>query len=885
MTLFTSLRYRLATLFSPLDRNAELEEELRSHIQLRADDLERSGLGRAEAERRARIDFGGYERYRQESHEAALGRFTESLAQDLRFAVRVLRKSLGFTSVAVLTLALGIGANSVAFSLMNALVLRPLDLPHAQALYSIERGKQNEPAQSYPDYRDLRDRTRSFEGIVAYSITRAGLSDNGDATTAWLYQVSGNYFDVLDIRPYLGRFFHASDEHGDNSANYLVLSYPYWQNHFQGDRSVVGRIVLLNKHPFTILGVAPSKFHGTEMYFTPNFWVPLVSGSQAGGWGDLNLRASRDVWLLGRLKPGVTVAQATTDLNAVGEYLAATYPAQDQHIRFSLTRPGLMGDTLGRPVHAFVGGIMSLALLILLAACANLGSLFAARAADRSREVALRLSLGSSRRRILRQLMTEAMLISLTGGSLGLLGGLLALHSLDTWQPVPSFPVHLPVSPDARTYAAALVLALASGFLFGLVPVRQVLRTNPWQVVKSGSLTARDHGLGFRDVLLVIQVAVCAVLITACLVAVRGLQQSLRCNYGFTPDHALLVQTDLSMAGYDGGRATAMQRRILDTVEALPGISAVGLTDRMPLDGENMVNNHLMFKETTAELTAPNAAANAAVQNVSTNYFQAAGTALLTGRVFSRQDDASAPRVAIVNRTFAIKLFGSVENATGGYFKTADGSRVQVVGVAEDGKYRTIAEQPQSAIFEPLLQNPTNATWVIVRSIRKPQELAAAVDQRLRRLDTALPFTVRTWQKELDGALFASRVVSVSLGMLGTFGAMLAFTGIFGMASYAVSRRLKELGIRIALGAQPRNVLQAVLGRAFRLLALGSVVGLALGAVGSNLLAFIAYQGTARDPLVLCGAVAAMMFLGLLATWIPALRAVSVHPVTLLREE
>jgi ABC-type antimicrobial peptide transport system permease subunit len=304
----------------------------------------------------------------------------------------------------------------------------------------------------------------------------------------------------------------------------------------------------------------------------------------------------------------------------------------------------------------------------------------------------------------------------------------------------------------------------------------------------------------------------------------------------------------------------------------------------MPLDGENLVNNHFIFKETTAELTAPNAAANAAVQNVSTNYLQAAGTALLTGRVFTRQDDTSAPRVAIVNRTFAIRVFGSVENAIGQYFKMADGSRVQVVGVVEDGKYRTISEQAQSAIFQPLLQNPTNATWVIVRSIREPQELAAAVDQQLRRLDTALPFTVRTWQKELDGALFASRVVSVSLGMLGTFGAMLAFTGIFGMASYAVSRRLKELGIRIALGAQRRNVLQAALGRAFRLLALGSVVGLALGAVGSNLLAFIAYQGTARDPLVLCGAVAAMMFLGLLATWIPALRAVSVHPVTLLRE-
>jgi MacB-like periplasmic core domain len=256
---------------------------MRSHIQHRADDLQRSGVPRAAAERRARIEFGSYQRFREECHQAAGSELVASFAQDLCFALRVLRKSPGFTAIAVISLALGIGANSVAFSLMNALIMRPIDVPHAQYLYTIERGKQNNPAQSYPDYRDLTDRTRSFDGIVAYSITRAGLSTDGNATTAWLYQVSGNYFDVLDIRPHLGGFFHSSDEHGDNSAPYLVLSYPYWQNHFQGNPSIVGRTVLVNKHPFTILGVAPRSFHGTEMYFTPDFWVPLVSGGQAGG--------------------------------------------------------------------------------------------------------------------------------------------------------------------------------------------------------------------------------------------------------------------------------------------------------------------------------------------------------------------------------------------------------------------------------------------------------------------------------------------------------------------------------------------------------------------------------------------------------------------------
>jgi hypothetical protein len=306
MRLSILLRSLASTLFHPSQRDAEMEEELRSHIQHRADDLQRSGLSRTEAERRARIEFGGYERFKEECNEALGGHFLESFWQDARFGVRVLCKSPGFTMTAVLTLALGIGANAVAFSLMNALILRPLNVPHAQNLYTIERGKEKDPSQSYPDYRDLRDRNRSFDGIVAYAITMAGLDTGGKAARAWLYQASGNYFDVLAVRPYLGRFFHSSDERGPNSAPYLVLSYPYWRNHFRGDPRVVGQTVQVNKHPFTILGVAPPDFQGTEMYFTPDFWTPLVSEEQSGGWSDLNTRGSRGLWLVGRLKMGMT---------------------------------------------------------------------------------------------------------------------------------------------------------------------------------------------------------------------------------------------------------------------------------------------------------------------------------------------------------------------------------------------------------------------------------------------------------------------------------------------------------------------------------------------------------------------------------------------------
>jgi predicted permease len=866
-----------------LDR--EIREELRCHIQHRADDLERRGLSRTEAERRARIEFGGYEKFKEDCQEEQSGHFFETAWQDARFAVRLLSKSPGFTGIAVITLAAGIGANAVAFGLMNALILRPLHVPHAQNLYTIERAKADDISQSYPDYVDLRDRNRTLDGIVAYSITRAGLDTNGKASSAWLYQASGNYFDVLGIQPYVGRFFHSSDEHGANSAAYLVLSYPYWQNHFGGDPNVVGRMVQVNKHPFTIIGVAPEDFRGTEMYFTPNFWVPLASEEQSGGWFELNKRGSRGLWLAGRLKTGVTPAQATADLNSVGAYLEKSYPQEDQQMSFALTRPGLIGDTLGRPVRAFVTGLMLLATLILLAACANLGSLFAARAADRSKEVALRLALGSSRNRILRQLMTEAMMISLIGGSVGLISGIALLRWLNTWQPVPSFPVHLPVAPDATTYAVAVLLALGSGLLFGMVPVRQVLRVSPYQVVKSGTIELGGRRFSTRDMLLVVQVAVCAMLVTASMVALRGLVRSLHTHYGFVPQQALLVETDLNMAGYEGDRVAAMQRRMVDTVEMIPGVTAAGLTDRIPLDSENMTNSTLVFKDSTTDLRRSNAAADTVALNISPGYFRAAGTALLAGRAFTAHDDTNAPRVAVVNGIFALKVFGSMASAMGHYFKIADGTRVQVVGIVEDGKYKAVAEGPQPAVFWPILQSPSSATWLVIRSGRDPHEMAVALDSGLRGLDEGMPFSIRTWTKELDSALFASRVTTVSLGILGGLGAMLAMTGIFGLASYSVTKRMREFGIRIALGAQRREVLHAALGKALRLLAFGSGVGLFLGILASKGLAFIAYQGASGDPLVLAGVVGVMILLGLLATFVPAFRALGADPLLLLREE
>ena len=882
MRLARYLHSFVSGLFHGSEVDREMEEELRSHIQHRADDLERTGLPRTEAERCARIEVGGSEKWREETHEALGGNFVETLLQDVRFSLRVLRKSPGFTVAAVLTLALAIGANAVVFSIMNSLVLRPLNVPHPESLYAFFH--DGDASLSYPDYLDLRDRNRSFDDLAAFNVSTAGLDTGGNPLRTWVYESSGNYFDALHQRPYLGHFFHASDERGPNSAPYIVLTYAYWHAHFQDDRGVVGRVVQLNKHPFTILGVAAPEFHGTLLFFNPDFFVPLVNQEQVEGANNLNNRGKTSIFMpIGHLKPGVTVAQAVADLNAIAADLQKTYPKDDAKRMFTLGPPNLYGDYIGTPARAFLAALMLLAGLILLAACANLGSLFAARAADRSREVALRLALGSSRPRILRGLFTEAVLISLVGGTVGLIGSVVLLRGLSQWQPIPRWPIHLSVVPDAHVYLVALLLTLASGFFFGAVPVRQILRTNPYEVVKAGLSGRVGHRLTARDILLVVQIAICAVLVTSSMVAIRGLVRSLHNNFGFELQNRMLIDTDLGMLGYSADQVPPMQKRMIDALETIPGVESVGLADTVPL-GDGAADSNV-FIDSTSDLRPSNAAADPLVYKISPEYFHAAGTALLSGRIFTWRDDKTSPLIAVVNREFARRIFGSVTKAMYSYFKMPDGARVQVVGIAEDGKYASLTERSKPAMFLPILQWPSSQTYLIVESNRDPQQAEAAIRATLRKLEPGLPVQIQTRYRGLDAMLFGPRMATIALGVLGVIGAMLAITGIFGMAAYSVSKRLRELGIRIALGAQRKEVLRAALGRAIQLLALGSTAGLLLGILASRVLASIVDRATPRDPLVLAGVVLVMVLLGLLATWIPAQRALSVNPLILLREE
>jgi predicted permease len=887
MRLFDSLRSFASNLFYRSKTDREIDEELRSHIQHRADDLERGGLPRAEAERRAHIEFGGYQRLKEETREALGGQFGEGLLQDIRFALRRMAKKPGFAVVAILTLAFAIGANAVVFAVLNAFILRPLNVPQSESLYGLWRLSSNDMAESYPDYLDLRDRNHSFQSLAAYNVMQAALDTGNDPSRAWVDEATGNYFDALGLKPYLGRFFHGSDEHGPNSAPFIVLTYDFWHSYFQGDPSVIGRVVRLNKFPFTIIGVGPPEFHGTLMFFNPDFFVPMVNHAQFDE-NDLNNRGDRWVFMtLGHLKTGVTPAQAIADLNSVGASLEKAYPKDDPKMSFKLARPSLYGDFIGRPVRTFMTALMLLAGLILLAACANLGSLFAARASDRSREIALRLALGSSRKRILRGLFAEAVLISLVGGAVGLAGSVVLLRALSVWQPISRWPLHMSVNPDVKVYAVALLLALASGLLFGAVPVRQVLRTDPYEAVKGGAVETTRGRFGlrmsFRDLLLVVQIAICAVLVTSSIVAVRGLAHSLHNNFGFELQNTMLVETDLNMAGYRGDKVPPMQKRMIDAVSAIPGVESVGLADQVPLGDAQPDSN--VFADSTTDLRPANAASDALMFKVSPEYFQAAGTALVSGRAFTWQENKDNPRIGVVNRQFARKIFGSEAKAMGAYFKMPDGTRIEVVGIAEDGKYGSLTEDPQPVMFLPILQSPSNSAYLVVRSSRDPEQLGQTIRDTLRNMDAGLPVYIQTRYKALDAFLFGPRMATISLGVLGVMGAMLSVVGIFGVASYSVSKRMREFGIRIALGAQKKEVVKAALGRTFRLLAFGSAVGLLLGLAAGKVIAFIVSQATPWDPIVLGGVLLTMLLLGLLAGCVPARRALETDPLILLRED
>ena len=878
-----SVLRRFTNLFrrSAIDR--DIADELQSHIDLRIESNLASGMSPAQAQREALLRFGNRAITKERVIASDTTLTLAGLTRDIRYAARQIRRSPGFALTAIVTLALGIGANVIVFGVLNAMILHPLNIPEPDRLMQLANERPGDDNQSYPDFLDYKRRNSVFSDMAAYRMEAVGLSYQGSAQKTWDFEVSTNYFDMLGIQPQIGRFFHANDDRGPNSAPYIVLSDALWHNRFNADPRIIGTTVDLNKHPFTILGVAPKGFHGTELFFWPEFWMPIINEEQVEGYNFLTQRSSHGIFVIGTLKPDVTPRQAQDNLNAIAHQMKRENPTTDDTLFARLVKPGLLGDTLGGPAKPFLAALMGLALLVLVAACVNLAGVFAARAADRGRELAIRLSIGSSRWRILRQLLTEAVLISLAGGLLGTLIAIAMLRVLTHWQPISEYPIHVTVVADATTYSLALLLSLAAGILPGLLPAREVWRTDVTDALKSGSTSARLIGrITLRDALLAVQIALCALLVTASLVAVRGMNRSLHAPFGFAPEGVMIAETDMHMAGYSDNAVLLVQRRILDAVSKLRGVTSAGIINALPLSGNG--DNWTVYRDGTADLRPSNSIISPRVHRISPGYLHAAGTTLVAGRDFTWDDGPGKPRVAVVNSTFAHKLFGD-QPAIGLHFLGGDKTKYEIVGVVENGKYEMLTENPSPAMFLPLAQIPDATTNLVVRSNLSSSDTAAALNRTLAGIDPNLPFNFRSWSDRLSLVLFPARIATAALGVMGLLAAILAITGIFGMAAYTVSRRLRELGIRVALGAVRSQLVAAALRRPFIVLVSGSLAGLVLGVLASRLLAAVVYEASPRDPLVLLGAVASMILIGLIATWIPARRALGINPAQLLRED
>ncbi|HEY2466463.1 MAG TPA: ABC transporter permease [Terracidiphilus sp.] len=877
--IFTRLR-NFAT-----DRRGDerLREEMEQHLAMRTEENIRVGMNPEEAHRQARLKFGAVEAIRGDYAAEGSLPFLENLLADIRFALRVLRKSPAFTIVSVLTLTLAIGANVVVFGVLNGLVLHPLAVPEGNRIYQVQTKRSEAISISYANYADIRDRNSTFSSLAIFRLARIGIGVRGMAQPVWGYEVSGNYFPMLRIKPQLGRLLVPADDAKENGSQVAVLSYACWKVRFGGDPTIVGRTVSVNSHPYTVIGVAPEGFNGTERFIWPEVWVPIQNEAQIEGYQWLHQRGDSNAWVVGRLKPGTTPAQADADLARVAAGLARQYPDTDKNLSLRVAKPGLLGDALGTPIRLFLMGVMFLAGLVLLAACTNLGGLFAARTADRARELGIRIAIGSSRGRILRQLVTEAVILASAAGVAATVTAKLLLAGITQLPISAELPVQFAVQPKPEVYGFAVLLALATGLLFGIIPTRQVWRTDPNQVLKASDTSNLKHRrITLRDTLLALQIALCCLLVTASFVAVRGLQSTLRVRLGFRPEGVVLATMDVHLAGYSEATETVVERRLLAAVQAIPGVRDAAWSNTTPLSINQ--SNTSIWAPGTSDFRLASSKFSANFYKVSPGYFRVAETHLVAGRVFTDSDNAQSPRVAIVNQTFAMRLFGTA-NVVGQHLPRP-GEQQEIVGVVEDGKYGTLTEDPTPAIFWPILQSPESDTVLLIRSDRPASDVVPLIRNAVAGVDSNLPlFTLQRWPDALAMVTFPARAAAIALGILGALAMMLSITGIFGLAAYTVTRRMRELGIRVALGAHHMQVLQAALGRIALLLGLGSVAGLLLGAVASRLLASIVYGASAYDPPVIIAAVTTMMLIGLVSAALPARRALAAHPAQLLRDE
>ena len=810
----------------------------------------------------------------------------DMLVQDLRFALRLLARRPAFTALAVLTLGLGIGANATIFSWVEALVWRPLPGVAAGdrivAVHGATRTRFN-LSTSYPNYADFRDRLpASIEGLLCYSLQPATLRDGGQADRAWGVLVSGNYFQVLGVGAAHGRTFRPEEDRTPGTHPVAVLSHRFWERRFGSDPSVVGRTFLLNEREFTVVGVAARGFQGTNVGIAVDLWIPMMMQGAIVPGDRLNARGNGWLKVLARLAPGATVADAQAGLGAVAAQIADDYPGSVVRgiAVYPLWRAPSEASGMMAPVLGVLMGVVGIVLLI---ACANIASLLLARASSRQREIAVRLAVGATRWRLLRQLLTENLLLALLGGLAGVALARWTAGSLAFFLPPTPFPLEVDAGISPRVLLFAMALSLGTAIIFGLAPALQSTRPNLVPALKDAGAAAGGRRVRrgvVRQGLVVVQVTLSLVLLVTAGLFLRTLQNAQRVDPGFSLRNGVLATVDLLPAGYDSTRGPAFFRQLLDTATTIPGVSGATLIDQVPL--------HLGGSDTGAEIDGYARAKDEEIalyySRVAPRYFETMGIRLLAGRVIDDRDVTGAPDVIVINET-AARRYWRGRNPIGGRVRFGKES-VEVVGVVGDGKYQTLNEPPRPFIYFPLYQAYRPGVTLVVRSEADPNGIVTAVEKRLRALDPRVPvFDVRTMAEHLQLSVFMVRMAAILLGLFGAVALLLATTGLYAVLAQLVSQRTHEIGVRMALGAGRREIVGFVIRQGLVVTSIGLALGVAAAAAVTRLVASQLIGVSPLDPVSYLATLALLAAVAVLACYLPARRASRQDPLEALRCE
>jgi putative ABC transport system permease protein len=867
-----------------------LDAELRFHLEQRITDLVASGMNPVEARRRAHLDFGGLDQVKEVCRDVGAGQLVETLIQDIRYGLRMLAKNPGFTAVAVLTLALGIGANTAIFTVVNAVILRPPPFPNPEQLVTVferdlKKGyDQNAPAGA--NYLDWRAQNNVFSQMAAYGGGQVNVTGDQRPERVAGAAVTANLFPLLGIAPLLGRTF-VSEEGQPGNDQVVILSYGLWQERFGGRSDIVGGSITVNGRACTVIGVMPPGFvfpgdTGTvqRIYTWPpaRLWVPLALDAKT--WA---VRSDHYLSVIARLKPNVTMEQATSEMDAIEQRLVKQYPNEFIGSEVLLVPLSTQIASGLEPVLLVLLGAVAFVLLI---ACANVANLLLARAAQRKKEIAVRTALGASRLRVIRQLIVESLLLGISGGALGVLLAGWGLKLLKVVVPE-NFPRVEYVRVDGWVLGFTTVVAFVTAIIFGLAPALQTSRTDLTESLKEGGRGSAE-GLGhsrLRGLLVVSEIALSLVLLAGAGLMIRSFSRLENTSLGFNPDHVLTMELSLPESKYRQGEQRKVTiQQIMDRLEVLPGVKSASATTLLPLAGGNF-NSAIEIEG--EELKTPGQSPSTEVRAVTPQYFKTMGIPLEQGRFITSQDTNSSPQVLLINQTLA-RTWLPHENPIGRRATLGwSGFSGQIVGVVGDTKEFGVDAEVREEVYIPYSQAPfRQALALALRTTSDPVQLAHAAHGAILDADPDLPVSnVRTMEQVVSGSISQPRFRAVLLGLFAGLALALAGIGIYSVISYSVAGRTHDIGIRMAIGAEQSEVLKLVFKQSLALILAGTVSGLALAFVLTRLVASWLYQIRSNDPVTFVGVVLLLFFVGLLATYIPARRATKVDPMVALRHE